>query len=108
MFKQLETLTSKTKPMQTFEGIDMPQLGIFEGKLHHNFIAAFIGEAEQQEKYLRRDTGRKVHHSFTIGQRSYCLSVEITWAHFKQVMFTYASLNPCDYLTASDLWEGAL
>lgn len=95
------------QPMKDFDGNDMPGSGIRTGMMHKSYINQMIAEAKACEGYTYRDTGKHTHHNCTIGQRSYCIRVEITNRSKKMVMLTFNSLNPCDYLTASDLWEGA-
>lgn len=104
----LETTISNAQPMTTFDGDVIPGSGIV-----HKFMKSLDAHcltviAQTSENFLYRDSGVNTYWSFTIGQRSYSIKIEITRAARKQVQITFNSMNPCDYLTPSDLWEGAV
>lgn len=104
----LETTIASAQPMTDDNGIAIPGSGFVNKLMHSQDVHALTVIAQTSENFLYRDTGSSTVWSFTIGQRGYSIRIEITRAHRKAIMLVFNSLNPCDYLTAADLWEGAV
>jgi len=104
----LETLISNARPMIGSDGKTFTGSWIAEKNLKSLDAHALTVIAQTSENFMYRDTGKHTHWNFTIGQRSYGIQIEISRAARKQVRLVINSFDPCDYLTASDLWDGAL
>lgn len=103
----LQTTIANAQPMTDDNGIAIPGSGFINGFMKSEDAHALTVIAQTSENFLYRDTGSSTVWSFTIGQRGYSIRIEISRAKRKMVMVVFNSLNPCDYLTAADLWEGA-
>lgn len=55
-----------------------------------------------------RGTGNWRVYNFVLNGKAYTLQAEVTWNATTFVKFSFDHRTPCDCLTASDLWEGAL
>jgi hypothetical protein len=102
----LETLMTNAKPMTDFDGNPMPNEFIVKRILNRDTVNALIFIAESSGNCGYRDTGKHTYRNFVIGQTAYTIKLVISRSARREVQLTSRSINPCDYLTASDLWEG--
>lgn len=104
----LDYMISNAEPMVDEMGEPIADTGIVTRNLFSHQISAILTHADSKPGF--RDGQKWVTWNFSYAGKAYAMQVRIANVKNKPVKITWDHrvFDPCDFLTPSDLWEGAM